>query len=272
MVVREALRRPDLVLAVGWIAVVLLAAFAPNVLTSTDPLAAVPGQRLRPPSAAHLFGTDELGRDLFARTVHGAALTLQAAVLAVAVGLVVGSALGLLGGFFRGWVDDVIMRVVDVLLAIPSLLLSMAVVVALGFGTMNVAIAVGMGSVASCARVMRAEVLKVRNSPYVEAARTGGSRRSAVLFRHVLPNSWGPVLVLAALEFGTAILAVSTLSFLGYGAPAPAPEWGSLMADGRDYLGLAWWMTTTPGLTIAATVLAANRISHALDDGWRYLR
>jgi peptide/nickel transport system permease protein len=154
--------------------------------------------------------------------------------------------------------------VVDVLLAIPSLLLSLMIIIALGFGITNVAFAVGAAFVATSARVMRGEVLKIRQSPYIEAARAGGARGRRILWRHVLPNSAEPVLVLAALEFGEAILYVSSLSFLGFGVQPPAPEWGSLVADGRDYLDTAWWLTTMPGLTIVATVLAANRISRAL--------
>ena len=261
---RSIVRRPGLVLAIGWAVAVVLAAFAPVLLTGVDPLRAAPRQKLQPPSSQHLFGTDQLGRDLFSRTVHGAGLSLGAALVAVSVGLVVGSLLGLLAGFLRGWVDESLMRVVDVLLAIPALLLSLALVTALGFGTVKVAVAVGITSIAACARVMRSEVLRVREAAYVEAAEAGGARRSRVLFRHVLPNSTGPVLVLATLELGTAILAVSSLSFLGYGAVPPAPEWGSLVAGGRDFLGTAWWLTAMPGLTIALTVLAAWRISRAL--------
>lgn len=257
-------RRPGLMLAILWAVAVISAAFLPGLLTSVNPLRATPRQKLRPPSPDHLFGTDQIGRDLFSRTVHGAGLSLGAALIAVSVGLVVGSLIGLLAGFLRGWVDEVLMRVVDVLLAIPALLLSLALVTALGFGTVKVAIAVGITSIAACARVMRSEVLRVRESPFIEAAHAGGARWPRVLFRHVLPNSAGPVLVLAAMEIGTAILAVSSLSFLGYGAVPPAPEWGSLVAGGRDYLGTAWWLTTMPGLTIALTVLAAGRISRAL--------
>lgn len=268
----EIARRPGLVLAIIWAVIVILAAFVPGLLTAVDPLRAAPKQKLLAPSFQHLFGTDQLGRDLFSRTVHGAGLSLGAALIAVAVGLVVGSLLGLLAGFLRGWVDEALMRVVDVLLAIPALLLSLALVTALGFGTVKVAIAVGISSIAACARVMRSEVLRVREGAYVEAAEAGGARRSRVLFRHVLPNSTGPVLVLATLEIGTAILAVSSLSFLGYGAVPPTPEWGSLVAGGRDFLGTAWWMTLMPGLTIALTVLAAGRISRALggQDGARW--
>ncbi|MFI2102248.1 ABC transporter permease [Isoptericola sp. NPDC019693] len=262
---RHVLRRPGLLLAVAVLLLVAAWAVVPQAFTAQDPLGGVPADRLQPPSGAHWFGTDHLGRDVYARVVHGASLTLRTTALAVAVGLVVGSLLGLLAGFLRGWVDDVVGRLVDVLLAIPSILLSLAIITALGFGPVKVAVAVGIGSVATFARVMRAEVLRVSTSVYVEAARASGLRWPAVLGRHVLPNSSGPVLALVALDFGTAVLAVSALSFLGYGTPPPAPEWGALVSGGRDYLATAWWLTTLPGLVIVAVVLAANRVSRALE-------
>lgn len=259
------LRRPGAAFAALWLLLIVVAAVWPGLLAPGDPLGGVPADKLQPPSWQHWFGTDQIGRDLYTRVVHGTSLTLSAAGIAVAVGLVVGSLLGLVSGFAGGRVDTVIMRAADVLLAIPSLLLSLAIITALGFGTVNVAIAVGIASIASVSRIMRSEVLRVRGSAYVEAARASGNRWSRVLFRHVLPNSTGPVVVLAVLELGTAILAVSALSFLGYGTPPPAPEWGSLVAGGRDYLRGSWWLTTLPGVTIAVTVLAANRLSRALD-------
>ncbi|WP_245645863.1 ABC transporter permease [Pseudonocardia acaciae] len=261
-------RRPGLVVSVGYLALVLFAAFAPGVLAGGDPLAGVPALRLRPPSAAHPFGTDYLGRDLFTRVVHGASLSLRATVIAVAVALVVGGVIGLLAGFVGGWVDEWLMRFVDTLLAIPAVLLSLALIAALGYGTTKVAIAVGVASVASFARVMRAETMRIRRATYVEAARAVGTRWYATLGRHVLPNAAGPVLVLAVLEFGLAILQVSALSFLGYGAPPPAPEWGALIADGRNYLATSWWLCALPGFAIAATVLSVNRVSRALDGEW----
>jgi peptide/nickel transport system permease protein len=260
-------RRPGLVLSGLVILLVVAWAAFPSAFTAYDPVAGVPADRLQPPSAEHLFGTDQLGRDMYARVVHGAAVSLQATALAVVVGLVAGSLLGLLAGFLRGWVDDVVGRLVDVLLAIPSILLSLALITALGFGTVKVAIAVGIASVATFARVMRAEVLRTSTSVYVEAARASGVRWYAVLGRHVLPNSSGPVVALVALEFGTSVLAISALSFLGYGTPPPEPEWGSLVSNGRDYLAAAWWLTTLPGLVIVAVVLAANRIARELETG-----
>ena len=267
-----ALRRPLVAASILWLAVVVIAALWPALLAPGDPLGGTPADNLQAPSLAHLFGTDQLGRDLYTRVVHGTALTVSAAAIAVAVGVVVGSLIGLVSGFVGGRTDAVLMRVADVLLAIPGLLLSLAIITALGFGTVNVAIAVGIASVASVARVLRSEVLRVRTAPYVEVARASGNGWIAVLLRHVLPNSIAPVVVLAVLEFGTAILAVSALSFLGYGAPPPAPEWGALVSGGRDYLRTAWWLTALPGLVIAVTVLAENRLSRGLDSEGRARR
>ncbi|WP_250285653.1 ABC transporter permease [Frankia sp. CiP1_Cm_nod2] len=265
---RFFLRRPGLVLSLIVVTLVVLAAFWPTLFTGRDPLLGVPADNFQPPGARHWFGTDELGRDTYSRVVHGAALSLKATLVAVAVAFVVGGALGLVAGFVGRWVEDVLMRFVDVLLSIPALFLSLALVTALGYGTVKVAVAVGIASVASFARVMRAEVLRVRQAVFVEAARSSGTRWYGVLGRHVLPNAMGPVVVLATLDFGTAVLAVSSLSFLGYGAAPPAPEWGTLVSDGRNYLANAWWLSTLPGLTVAATVLATNRIARALDGEW----
>jgi peptide/nickel transport system permease protein len=261
-------RRPGLVVSVVVVLLVVLAAFAPGLLAPGDPSLGVVAEKLRPPSAAHVFGTDYLGRDLYTRVVHGASLSLQATLIATAVALFAGGLIGLLAGFVGRWVDEALMRVVDVLLSIPAILLSLALITALGYGTVKVAIAVGIASVANFARVMRSETLRIRQSTYVEAARSIGTRWYATLWRHVLPNAAGPVLVLAVLEFGLAILAISSLSFLGYGAPPPAPEWGSLIAEGRNYLATSWWLCAVPGLAIAATVLSLNRISRALDGEW----
>ncbi|OII36022.1 peptide ABC transporter permease [Curtobacterium sp. MMLR14_014] len=269
---RAIVARPTLTIAVVWLALVIVAALVPGALTHHDPLAAEPAAKLTAPDAAHWFGTDQLGRDLYARVVHGTALTLQAAVLAIVIGLVGGSLIGLVAGFVGGVVDAVLMRVTDVLLAIPSLLLSLTIVTVLGFGTVNVAVAVGVASIATIARIMRSEVVRVRTAAYVEAASANGNSWWRVLLVHVLPNAAGPVLVLAALEFGTAILAVSSLSFLGYGAQPPQPEWGSLVATGRDFIASSWWLTTIPGLVIAVTVLAGNRVARALDTERRAVR
>lgn len=245
------------VLALGW-------ALFPSFFAGGDPLTGVPAQKFQGPSTRHWFGTDNLGRDLYTRMVHGAGLSLTATLSAVVIALIAGSILGLLSGSLGGFIDTVIMRFVDVLLSIPSLLLSLALVTALGFGTRNVAVAVGVSLIANFARVMRSEVLRVRQALYVEAAHAAGVRWYTVLARHVLPNSYQPVLALAAVEFGMAVLSVSALSFLGYGAKPPTPEWGSLISEGRNFLATAWWMTTLPGLVIIIVVLSAQRLGRAV--------
>jgi len=258
---------PGLLLAWAVIALVVLWALAPGLFTGYSATVGQAGQQLQGPSAAHWLGTDALGRDVFARVVYGAVHSLSGAFLAVAVGLVLGTLLGLVAGSAGGWAEDAIMRIVDVLLAVPALLLSLSIIIILGFGTLNAAIAVGVTSVASFARLVRSEVVRVRRSEYVEAAFGSGGRFRTVLWRHVLPNSLTSVIAMAALQFGWAILQISTLGFLGYGAPPPTPEWGLLIAEGRNYISTAWWLTTVPGLVVVAVVLSANRISAAVAKG-----
>ncbi|RRQ26581.1 ABC transporter permease [Rhodococcus sp. Eu-32] len=252
--------------SIAIVALVVLWALVPSLFTDQDPLLGVGAEKLQPPSGAHWFGTDQVGRDLFARIVYGASLSLTGAVIAVVLALVVGSLLGLLAGFVGGRTDDIIMRGADVMLSIPSILLSMAIITVLGRGVVVVAVAVGIASIASIARTMRSEVLKVRVADYTDAARAAGVRWWTIMFAHVLPNARGPVVVLATIEFGTALLAIAGLSFLGYGEPAPAPEWGALISTGRDYMATSWWLITIPGLVIVAVVLSLNRVSHALQD------
>lgn len=259
--------RATLVVAIGVLAIALAWALVPGLFTAYDPLAGVAAEALQPPSPAHPFGTDATGRDLLARVVFGAGNSLAGAALAVLVGLVAGTAIGVLAGSSGGFVEEALMRVVDVLLAIPGLLLALSVIVLLGFGVTNAAIAVGITSIAVFARLARSQVVRVRRTDYVEAAFGSGGTFLAVLRRHVLPNSLGAVVALAALQFGSAILQISTLGFLGYGAPPPIPEWGLLIAESRDYVATAWWLTTLPGLVVAAVVLAANRIAAAIREG-----
>lgn len=260
------LRRPGVLLAAAIVAFAVLTAIWPALFATHDPTATAPADRLLPPSGAHWFGTDELGRDLYSRVVHGSTLTIAATALAIGIALVAGLALGVLSGFLGGASDAVIMRVVDVFLAIPGLLLALAIVTALGFGTIPVAVAVGIGIVPGFARTTRAEVLRVKTLPYVEAARAGGASWGRVLLTHVLPNSWGPVAVLAVLDFGAAILAVASLSFLGFGAAPPAAEWGTLISNGRNYLLTAPWVSLVPGLFVAAVVLSLNHLAKTLEE------
>jgi peptide/nickel transport system permease protein len=251
-------------LAVAVVLVVLLCACVPDLFTSHDPLAVQPAHRFRPPSADHWFGTDQLGRDLYTRVVHGARASLVGAGLAVAVAVLVGSVLGAVAGWFGGVVDSLIGRTIDVVLSIPGFLLAITIVVLLGFGILQAAVAVGLTSAATFARLIRSEVLKARSSGYVEAAVTSGASTFAILRRHVVPNSIAPTFALITVQFGIAIIWIASLSFLGLGAQPPQPEWGLLVADGRNYIASRGWLTLWPGLTVVAVVLATNHISHHL--------
>lgn len=245
--------------------VALLWALLPGLFTNHDPITSNQPALLAP-SAQNWFGTDAVGRDLFARVVHGARQSLAGALVAVAVGVVFGTLLGVLAGARGGWLDTLLMRLVDVLLAIPALLLSLSVIIVLGFGTINAAIAVGITTIAMFARLVRSQVLGVAGSDYVEAAHGSGAGQLQVLVGHILPNSLTPVLAMAALQFGNAVLQLSTLGFLGYGAPPPTPEWGVLIADSRDYLATAWWLTVLPGVVVILVVLATNHLSHVIQQ------
>lgn len=263
------LRRPGFVLAVAIIAFVLVAALAPDLVTRFAPYATSPTDKLTAPNTVHWFGTDELGRDLYTRVVHGASLSVQAALLAVGIALAGGLSLGIVSGFAGGRIDSLIMRFIDVLLALPGLLLALAIVTAIGFGTIPVAIAVGVGIIPGFARTTRAEVLRIKTLPYVEAARLGGASWTRTLLRHILPNAWGPVAVLATLDFGAAILATAGLSFLGFGAEPPAAEWGTLIANGRHFLMTAPWVSLLPGLFVVAVVFSFNHIARTLEETQR---
>jgi peptide/nickel transport system permease protein len=260
------LRLPSLILALVVLATVIAWAIIPSVFTPYDAVNGTLLDRLQPPSATHPFGTDNLGRDTLARFIYGSQTTLLASGLAVVIALGTGALLGLLAGYLRGFVDEAIMRFMDVILAIPALLLSLTIITGLGFGTLNIAIAVGLASTAAFARIMRSQVLSVATAGYIEAAKLSGARWPSIIFRQVLPAAITPVLALAAIEFGAAVLAISALSFLGFGAPPPQPEWGALISEGRDYLQAAWWLTTLPGLVIVAVVLSTARLSRWLQD------
>ncbi|EHD23694.1 MULTISPECIES: ABC transporter permease [Brenneria] len=256
--------QPGLVIAWLILLTVVLWALFPAWFTAYSPTEGVVGAQRQAPGGEYWLGTDQLGRDLYARMVYGAVHSLSGAAIAVALGLILGSALGLAAGAVGGWWDTLVMRIIDTLLSIPVLLLALSVIILLGFGTVNAAVAVGVTSVANFARLMRSEVLRVRNSDYVEAAYGSGGTFFSVLRRHILPNSLTTVFAFAALQFGSAILTISTLSFLGYGAPPPTPEWGLLIAEGRNYIATAWWLSAFPGLVVVLTVLSANRISQSI--------
>lgn len=254
---------PTVALSFAVLAVVIGWALTPWLFTGHDPISGLPAAKLLAPSAEHWFGTDHLGRDVYARVVYGTASSVGSGLIAVTIGVLAGGSIGLVAGFLGGWVDILLARLMDVLLAIPSFLLAVIIVTALGFTTTNAAIATGVSAVAVFARVMRAEVLKTREATFVEASFLLGGSRSHILFRHVLPNASRSVLSLAVLQFGLSILVIASLAFLGYGDPPPASDWGLLISIGKDYL--KWpWLVYAPALVTTATVLSVNRISRWL--------
>jgi len=256
-------------LALVALAVVVVWTIAPGWFTTADPLVGDGANKFLPPSLQHWFGTDRAGRDTFARVVHGTHTTVYGAVIGTAIGLSAGTIIGVVAGVARGTVDAVLMRLVDVLLAFPGFLIALCLVSAFGPGTAKIAIGVGIGAVAPFARVARSEALRVVQLDFVAAARVSGARPAAVLFRHVLLNSAGPIVALIPTELGSMILAIAGLGFLGYGAPPPQPEWGTLLSEGRDYIARAWWLTSLPGIVVLCTVLAVSRVSRLLQRRFR---
>jgi len=250
------------VLAVSWLLIALLA----PLISPYDPLAQ--GAALyQAPSAAHLMGTDELGRDVFSRVLWGARISIPLAMLLVALAFTIGGTLGGLAGYLGGWVDELVMRAADFVFAVPTILLAMAVVAALGPGLFHAVLAVVLVSWPGHARVVRGLVRTTMESEYVAVGRLLGSPTHRALTVDVLPNIAGPVIVLAALEIGNAILLLSALSFLGLGARPPAAEWGSMVSTGAEHFE-AWWMGDFPGLAIVSVVLAFNLLGDSLRDAF----
>jgi peptide/nickel transport system permease protein len=259
-----AWRRIGLVAALLYLAVVAGMALWPQLFTGLDPLSTDTSTVLQPPGWGHVFGTDQAGRDVYSRIVYGARYSLGVGLGATAGALVVGVFVGTLTGLAPRVVDGVLMRVVEVLLAFPEFLLALFVLAVLGPGPANVAVAVGIAAVPAYIRVARAETLVVRRTDYVEAARGLGVQPWRVALRHVVPNILAPLSVIATIGIGTSIVAAAGLSFLGLGPQDPTPEWGLILADGRNQLGQAWWVAVFPGLFITATVIAATAVGRRL--------
>jgi len=237
-----------------------------DVLAPGDPIAMELGQRFQPPSAQHWFGTDEFGRDVLSRVLHGGRISLLVGVMVVTMSTVGGLILGLSSGYFGGWLDLVLQRLMDVLLAIPGLLLALSVSAILGPGLINAMLAVGFSSIPVATRLIRATVLTIKQQPYIEAAHVVGGSHGRIIRRHVVPNIISPLIVLASLQIPGAILAAAALSFIGLGAQPPIPEWGAMLSVGRDFLQEQWWIATFPGLAIMVSVLGFNLLGDGLRD------
>ncbi len=235
-------------------------------ISGRDPIRTAPREALQSPGARFVLGSDQFGRDVASRVLYGARVSLLVGVISVSIAVGLGAPLGLVSGYYGGRLDALIMRVMDVMLAFPGILLALAIVSVLSPGLGNVMIAVGLSAVPGYARLVRATVLSAREHLYVAAARALGGRDGGILVRDILPNVVAPLIVTATLGLGGAILSAAALSFLGLGSQPPQPEWGRMLSEGRDYLREAWWISTFPGLGILLTVLAMNLVGDGLRD------
>jgi len=266
LAVRWLLRRPLTLLGVGIVLAVVTVGLAAPLLAPYDPLALDIANRLQPLSRAHPLGTDHLGRDMLSRIIYGARISLGVGVTIAVMGALVGTVLGLLAGYLGGKIDETIMRICDMFLAFPALILAMALAASLGPSLRNTMLALVVIWWPWYTRIMRGQVLALREAEYVMAARSLGASTRRLMFLHLLPNAVPPIIVQATLDIGNAILIASSLSFLGFGAQPPAPEWGAMTSDGRTFLRDYWWYPTFPGLAIMGTVIGFNLMGDGLRD------
>lgn len=248
------------------ILIYLLTALVAPYFAPFDPIKQSLADSLKPPSFSHFFGTDEYGRDIFSRIIFGARISLMIGVGAVGIAFFLGTILGTVSGYYGGRIDSIIMRIMDIMLSFPAILLAIVIVTILGPGMVNVLIAVGIQSTPMFARMIRGSVLSVKENEYILAARALGGSDFRILRKHVLPNCMAPMIVLGTLRIGTAIITASGLSFLGLGAQPPTPEWGAMLASGRNYMRAALWVATIPGLAIMTVVFGFNLLGDGLRD------
>lgn len=261
------LRRNPIAVAGGIILIVMtiMAIFA-NVMAPFDPIQINLGARLQPPSTTHFFGTDEVGRDIFSRILFGARISLRIGFLVILISGGIGSILGAVAGYYGGQVDNIIMRLMDVILSFPSLVLAMALAAAMGPSLNNAILAVAFVIIPKFARLVRGDALTVKEMQYVAASKVSGAKNGWIIFNHILPNCLNSVIVLATLTVGDTILIAASLSFIGLGAQPPIPEWGAMISVGRKFLMDQWWYATFPGLFILVTVIGFNILGDALRD------
>jgi peptide/nickel transport system permease protein len=264
--IRRLTRNPGAAVSLFVLIAFVLIAVAAPLLTTYDPERSVPTASLAAPSLVHPFGTDRLGRDVLARVMFGARLSLWAAFIATVIGATLGVVPGLLAGYWGGWLDGLVMRAVDVLLAFPGIILALAIISVLGNGLPNVMVAVGIALIPSYVRLARALTLVARTQVYVEAARCIGCGDLYLVLRHVLPNILPPILILSTVTTAWAVIIAASLNFLGLGVQPPTPEWGFDLALAREYLERAWWVVAFPGGAIAVTLLSINLLGDGLRD------
>lgn len=265
-ILRRVLRNRKAVAGAILLAIIVLAAIFADYIAVHDPYTQNLRNRLQPPSGEHWLGTDQFGRDMFSRIVHGARISLRVGFISIGIALLAGGMMGLLAGYYGGWLETIFMRLVDIMLALPSFLLALAIVSTLGPSLTNVMVAVGIAYTPGFARVMRSAVLSVRQLDYVTAAQAAGASDLRIMVRHVVPNALNPLIVHATLALAGSILSAAGLSFLGMGAQPPTPEWGSMLNSARSFIRAAHHVVTYPGLAIMITVLCLNLLGDGLRD------
>jgi peptide/nickel transport system permease protein len=264
--VRGLRRHPSLLVGAAILALMIFVSAFPWLFTDFNPVVMSIRDRMQPPNLAHPFGTDQYGRDVLARVLYGGRYSLVMGTVPILLAAGAGIVLGLIAGYRGGWADALIMRLMDVWVAFPIILLALAIVTVLGPGLVNIMIAIGIAWVPYYTRMVRGVVLGMRHHTFVEAARVVGLGDGRILARHILPNTLAPLIVMSSMGIAGAILTGASLSFIGLGPQAPTPEWGVILADGRQFIRLAWWIGFFPGAAIALTVLGANLFGDGLRD------
>ena len=246
--------------------ILVLVSFLASYIQPYDPLKISISNRTQAPSKSHTFGTDHFGRDIYSRLLSGAKISLTVGIVSVVLGAFIGIILGAIGGYFGGWIDYAITLIMDAIISFPAILLAIGLMSVMGLGVTNIIIALGFIGIPHYGRIVRGAVLSIREKEYVEAARASGSGHLKIILIHVLPNAMAPLIVVTTIGVANAILIEAALSFLGLGVPPPAPSWGNMLADGRNFLTQAPWMTIFPGLAISFTVLGFNTLGDGLRD------
>lgn len=259
-------RHSSFVVGAAILIIILVMTIGAPIFTKSDPIAQDPNGTFLPPSAMHVMGADELGRDMLARVLYGGRWTIAVSIIAILIATIIGTVIGLFAGYLGGLVDSAIMRVIDLLLAFPGLLFALAIATITGPGLTGMTIAIGVSLIPGTGRIIRGVTLQARALGYVEAAHSLGASPAFILRRHILPNIIPQVVVLATTGLGIATLSVATLGFLGLGLQPPTPEWGAILNDGREYVTIAWWITFFPGAAISLYVIAVNLLGDGLSE------
>jgi len=263
---RRFVKNKGALLGMGFIFIVVVCALIPSVIAPFGFDDQLLSRRFQSPNGIHIFGTDEFGRDIFSRVVYGCRISLTLGLVSVTISCFIGIILGCIAGYYGKVVDNILMRIIDIMLSIPNILLAVSIVAALGTSFFNLILAIGIGAIPGYARVVRASILSVKEQEYIEAARSNGASDWRIITRHIIPNCMAPIIVQATMSIAAAVLQAAGLSFIGLGIMPPTPEWGSMLASGRAYIRDYWYVVTFPGLAIMLTVFSINLLGDGLRD------